>query len=173
MYNIRLTIYFIIYYYDKDYHAYWVGNEPMIFHCHHYNLFLQNTVKDAGEMFDVETLLIQSAEYVVYHQFVELFGKNNSLGTDITELLLYGYSLFGFGRLHIDEMSEEGAKISAKNEHYSIGYTLKYPIPSSDKDGVSYFTRGFINALFAYIYQKPIFSYSTIQKSVFPKEMIE
>ncbi len=154
--------------YDKDYHAYWVGNEPMIFHCHHYNLFLQNSIKDAGEFFDVDTLLVQSAEFVVYHQFVELFGKNNEKNASL-ESLLDAFSLFGFGKLNINAISVDGGKVSTKNEHYSVGYISKHPVPSRDKEGVSYFAKGFIGALFAYLNKQPIFSYHVKQTKCLSK----
>jgi len=154
--------------YDKDYHAYWVGNEPMIFHCHHYNLFLQNSIKDAADFFDVDTLLVQSAEYVVYHQFVELFGKQNEKNASI-DTLLDAFSLFGFGKLKIDSISVDGGKVSSKNEHYSVGYVSKYPIPSSDKEGVSYFAKGFTGALFSFYNKQPIFSYQVTQKKCLSK----
>lgn len=148
--------------YDKHYNAYWVGLEPMIFHCHHYNLFLQNTIKDAGELFDVDTLLSQSAEYVVYHQWVNLFGPPGENKISVATLL-EGFSLFGFGKLTLKDNSIEGGKIVSDYEHYSVGYTLKYPIPSMDKEGVSYFAKGFIAALFSYIYNQPLFSYKVTQ----------
>jgi hypothetical protein len=149
--------------YDKGYHAYWVGNEPMIFHCHHYNLFLQNSIKDAGEFFDVDTLLEQVAEYVVYHQFVNLFGKNNEKNAT-PEILLDGFSLFGFGKLKIEQNNAV-----SQSEHYSVGYVSKYPIPSSDKEGVSYFAKGFIAAVFAYLNNAPLFSYHVKQTKCLSK----
>lgn len=154
--------------YDKGFHAYWVGSEPMIFHCHHYNLFLQNSIKDAGEFFDADTLLAQSAEFVVYNQFVELFGKRNEKNAS-TETLLDSFSLFGFGKLNIDTINADGGKISSKNEHYSVGYISKYPVPSPDTEGVSYFAKGFIAALFAYLNQQPIFSYQVKQTKCLSK----
>jgi hypothetical protein len=50
--------------YDKQTHAYRVGDEPLIFHCHHYNLFLQNTIEDGGAFYNAEKLQVQAAEHV-------------------------------------------------------------------------------------------------------------
>ncbi|MCS7028690.1 MAG: 4-vinyl reductase [Bacteroidia bacterium] len=154
--------------YDKEYHAYWVGNEPMIFHCHHYNLFLQNSIKDAGEFFDTDTLLTQAAEYVAYHQFLELFGPKNEKNASLSTLL-DAFSLFGFGKLNVEIINTEGGKVSTDKEHYSVGYISKYPIPSLDKEGVCYFAKGFIAAVFSYLNKQPIFSYEVKQTQCLSK----
>lgn len=151
--------------YDNQTHAYRVGDEPLVFHCHHYNLFLQNTIEDASDFVDVQTLLTQSAEFVVYHQWKNL----SSQGKLSVEDLLNTFSTFGFGKLSIINMDEKGGVITSPYDHYGLGYISKYEPRTSEQPAVSYFTQGFIAAMFAYYYDKPLFSYEVIQTECFSK----
>lgn len=151
--------------YDKPYHAYRVGNEPLVFHCHHYNLFLQNTIEDAKDFIDVQTLLTQSAEHVVYHQWKAISSSYNLSLED----LLSTFSTFGFGKLSAVSLDEKGGIISSPYDHYGLGYISKYEPRTQEQPAVSYFTQGFIAALFAYYFQKPLYSYQVIQTKCFSK----
>ena len=150
--------------YDKQTHAYRVGEEPLVFHCHHYNLFLQNTIEDGGDFYDAEKLQVQSAEHVVYHQLKALESKGITLG-DILQV----YSDAGFGKLSFEVMKEEGGLVTSSSEHYGVGYISKYDPRKPEESGVSYFTRGFIAAVFAFMYQKPLYSYEVTQTECFSK----
>ncbi len=153
--------------YDTQTHAYRLGNEPMIFHCHHYNLYLQNTIEDAKDYLDVQKLQVQSAEHVVYHQLKALekeFGYKLSL-----EEILGVFSTFGFGKLHAQIVDEKNGYITSAYDHYGISYISKYDLRKPEEPSVSYFAQGFIAAMFAYYFDKPIHSYKVKQTECFSK----
>lgn len=151
--------------YDKQTNAYRVGDEPLVFHCHHYNLFLQNTVEDAKDFVDVQKLLTQSAEYVVFNQFKNLSAQGRLSVEDLTHI----FSTFGFGKLSIQTMNEEGGLVTSPYDHYGLGYISKYELRADHQPSVSYFAQGFIAAMFAYCYDKPLFSYQVKQTECFSK----
>ncbi len=151
--------------YDNQTHAYRVGDEPMVFHCHHYNLFLQNTIEDASDFVDSSKVLTQAAEHVVYHQW-----KNLTASTPLSlDDLLATFSTFGFGKLNIQTLDVKGGIITSNYDHYGLGYISKYEPRNENQPSVCYFTRGFIAALFAYYFQKPLHSYQVTQLECFSK----
>ncbi|GIV43159.1 MAG: hypothetical protein KatS3mg035_0282 [Bacteroidia bacterium] len=151
--------------YDKQTNAYRVGDEPLVFHCHHYNLFLQNTIEDAEAFVDVQKLLTQSAEYVVFHQCKNLSAQGKLSIEDLVRI----FSSFGFGKLSIQTMNENGGLITSPYDHYGLGYISKYELRTASQPSVSYFAQGFIAAIFAYYYDKPLFSYQVNQSECFSK----
>lgn len=151
--------------YEQDYHAYCVGDEPLVFHCHHYNIFLQNTIEDAGEYVDAEKILVQAAEFSLYHQWKNLEKKHGKLSEAV---LLDTLREFGFGIIKAINLNENQAKFECPFEHYGVGYVSKYPI-RKNLPPVSYFTRGFIGAFLCYYFDKPLFSYKVVQTQCFAK----
>ena len=55
--------------YINDRNAFIMENEPMIFHCHHYNCFLQKSIESAGAYLNIQPILIDSAQEVAYSIF--------------------------------------------------------------------------------------------------------
>ena len=53
-----------------------VGGEPMIFHCHHYNTFLQQSIQDASYV-DSRPFLVGAANEVAYAQLTQLYREAN------------------------------------------------------------------------------------------------
>lgn len=84
-------------------------DEPVIFHCHHYNLFLQQTIEDP-DWIDGVSILQTSAQEIFYSLLANAF---NTLGVQTpAERLATAaqiFSFLGFGRLNF-EVTEEGVR---------------------------------------------------------------
>ena len=51
-----------------------VGGEPMVLHCHHYNVFLQRSIQDA-EYIDSAPILVGAAAEVAFAQLTDLLSR--------------------------------------------------------------------------------------------------
>ncbi|MFS8880273.1 hypothetical protein NW853_06250, partial [Synechococcus sp. H55.11] len=73
--------------------------EPVIFHCHHYNLFLQQTIEDPNWIDGVS--ILRTAAQEIFYSLLQ--GAFKTLGVhQATERLAVACQLFGFlglGRL--------------------------------------------------------------------------
>ena len=78
------------------------GGEPLIFHCNHYNLFLQRTIEDTAEYVDVDRILREGGTIAVYSMLHHLFRGNRELrsSTDRLKAAEGIYSQLGFGLIH-------------------------------------------------------------------------
>ncbi|MFT6963913.1 MAG: hypothetical protein ACJAWV_003651, partial [Flammeovirgaceae bacterium] len=59
--------------FHKDRNAYVSAQEPGIFHCHHYNTYLQAVIEDTHSYLDVFPILIESAQEITNTQFNTFF----------------------------------------------------------------------------------------------------
>ena len=66
--------------YHNDRNAYLVEGQPAIFHCHHYNCFLQATILDTVDYLpEVEDILRDSAQEISFNQFSSHFDEKLSI----------------------------------------------------------------------------------------------
>ncbi|MEQ8353134.1 MAG: hypothetical protein RH862_16775 [Leptospiraceae bacterium] len=129
------------------------GGEPLIFHCNHYNLFLQRTIEDVSEYVDVETILRVGGVVAVHSMLHVLFRNHAELRNPVDRLKAAEgiYTQLGFGLLGFDSVSENGGTVQSPLTHYSHGWKEKWG--KRDKP-VDYFTCGFIQAAMAAAYYK-------------------
>lgn len=111
-----------------------IGGEPHVFHCHHYNCFLQKSIAEQGALIDAAPLLTDAAAEVVLAEL-------NALGTvDAQELFAH----LGFGLLDASALSAEGGRAVVKGSHYALGWRSKF---GSSSEPVCFFPAGFIEAV--------------------------
>lgn len=122
--------------------AYIAGGEPCIFHCHHYNLFLQNTIKDPDYLEGIDDILRNAAQEIAFSQFNNYF-KSGDFDTDSRKGIVEDYFRFaGFGSFSLENTNENGGSVSTSHEHYGIGWKSKYDFNSSEP--IAFFATGFI-----------------------------
>lgn len=118
-----------------------IYGQSMLFHCNHYNRFLQQTIEDPTYI-NSEKIFLQAAAETVYLQFSEYFKQNS--GLSFRQKLDFAAEVFkfgGFGALDFSEVNENGGKIIGKSSHY--GLALKLNTGERKKAG-EYFDRGYI-----------------------------
>lgn len=124
--------------------AFVANNEPMIFHCHHYNCFLQSSIENTKEYIDVYPILINSAQEVVFNQMRNFFeGKDLSFREKLNVAATH-HKLNGFGTLNFDSITEEGGTVYSNSNHYAEGWVSKFGIRNPNEPGVSFFSTGFV-----------------------------
>lgn len=137
-----------------------VGNEPMLFHCHHYNAYLQQTILDANYI-DSRPFLVGAAAEVAYSQLANIFRKAPKYVDDISarkRFAEYLYSWAGFGKLSLASVEKTGGEVHAPSSHYVMGWKARNRKPSDSQ--VCHFTAGWLAGALAAIFDRPNGSYS-------------
>lgn len=145
------------YKFDVEHNCLEVGDEAMVFHCHHYITNLQRTILDA-EYIDSSLFLIGSAADSVYHQLTNLCeGFSAEESKKVAEDI---YKTFGYGLISLDAMSEEGLELTATKSFFSKTWVMKF---GNSAKPVDYYTAGFLAAAYAYIYKKELKNINAVQ----------
>lgn len=111
-----------------------IGGEPHVFHCHHYNCFLQKSIIEQDGLIDAKPLLAAPAAEVVFAQLSKLGNVNES------EL----FRQLGFGVLDASKLTASGGVATVAGSHYALGWISKY---GSAKAPVCFFNAGFVEAV--------------------------
>jgi hypothetical protein len=127
-----------------------VGGEPMIIHCHHYNVFLQRSIQDA-EYIDSAPILVGAAVEVVFAQLTELLSQTPDIPARkaIVEAL---YRACGLGLIDLGALTDRGGEVRTRSTHYSIGWREKF---GRSRAPVDFFSTGFLAGALAAIYNLP------------------
>src|SRR4051794_33168297 len=93
-----------------------VGTEPMVFHCHHYNTFLQRSILDA-DYIDSQPFLVGAAAESSFLQLRELFKAVSDI-SERKKISQEIYRLSGFGIFDLSKITERGGEVRTKMSHY-------------------------------------------------------
>ncbi len=139
---------------DHDNRRCYIGGEPHVFHCHHYNTFLQQTILDA-EYIDSRPFLVGAAAEVTYSGLKALFATVPASSRLKVAQELYRWS--GFGTFDLSGLTADGGEVSTHNSHYAMAWRSKFG--SADKQQC-YFASGWLAGALAAIYDQPLGSFS-------------
>ncbi len=129
----------------------------MIFHCHHYNTFLQLGIEETKQYLEIYPILQDSSQEIAYAQFSNYFKATPGLSvTERKQAVGQAFSEFGFGVVHLDQLSSQGGTVVMPTEHYSATWMLKYG-PRTDYDrGAALFATGFVAGAAEAIFDMPL-----------------
>lgn len=134
-----------------------IDNEPVIFHCNHYNRFLQLVVEDCHYI-QRDPILKQSAAEVSFRQLQQHF--KSCPDWSVEDRLAYAeavYGFCGFGDLplasfHLPENPENAFQIIEKNSHYGFALRLNY---GKRRWAGEHFDLGFAIGALSAVYEAP------------------
>lgn len=118
-----------------------IAGEPHVFHCHHYNCFLQKTIADQAALVDVKPLLSNAATEVA---LAELKGLKADAAT--AQAL---FQQLGFGLLDLSKVSAQGGAATVSGSHYGLGWLSKF---GKAAEPVCFFAAGFVEAAARQLY---------------------
>lgn len=129
-----------------------IGDEPMIFHCHHYNTFLQQSIQDAHYI-ESKAFLVGAASEVAYGQLTKIFARQRV--ADVASRNELAATLFrwaGFGTVDLSVLDADGGTLHTPHSHYSHAWQVK--LGTSDKP-VDLFTTGWVAGALSAIHGLP------------------
>ncbi len=137
--------------------------EPVVLHCHHFNLFLQQTIEDPPYV-DGEWILFRNA-YEVSFSLLKNVASTLSFRTkrEFFDACADLSRFLGFGTLEFHDVTSSGGTVLVPSSHYSEGWIAKYARTSRRSRGVDYFLRGFVSAVWNIAYEKPEGTYSAVE----------
>ncbi|NQZ20174.1 MAG: hypothetical protein HRT44_13095 [Bdellovibrionales bacterium] len=138
--------------FDLEHRRCTVGNEPMIFHCNHYNCYLQRTIVEDAPYIDSKRFLIGAAAEVAYNQLSNYFKDI----PDVEQRKRKAEEIFrwaGFGIIDLNQLNENGGELKTKVTHYSVSWPKKF---GQSTYPVDFFATGWIAGAQAAIYNMPL-----------------
>lgn len=130
--------------FHKNRNAFVVQGEPLIFHCHHYNTFLQLAIEETRHYLDVYPILKDTAQEITYSQFHQHFEAHPGLSTaERKQTVSSAFQEYGFGILPLQEMTAQGGTAVLPTEHYSATWMLKFGARTGYDCGAALFATGF------------------------------
>lgn len=117
-----------------------LGESRVVFHCHHYNVFLQRSVEDALGADAVEVQVSAAAESA-RRMLESLFREDG--GKPTQERLARASALFGslgFGLAELAELGPLGGSVRLPHSHYALGWREKFGAPQGP---VCHFAAGY------------------------------
>jgi len=94
------------------------AGQPVVFHCNHYNYWLQNTLRLMADLGMEDTMVDAAAESA--HAFVREAAQEHAAEAPATVLALAAdaFSEFGFGTIDFSGASAEGGRVRVPVSHY-------------------------------------------------------
>jgi hypothetical protein len=145
--------------FDPTRNRHYLNGQVAVLHCHHYaSLFTQLGI-DAKEIVDGTKILRESSEDV-FHKMLSAYFQKNGI-SDPAERIDIGRQLFsamGLGLMEVTSASDKGGDIVLKHSHVDEGWIKKW---GKYKSAVNFLGAGYIEAMFAAAYNKPLRTYKT------------
>lgn len=137
---------------------------PYVYHCHHYNLFHDQTIDDAlGE--DLSAEVRRKAAHGAFHQF--LGNVMSAMGAETpaerTQLATQLFAAMGHGKLDIDA-GPEGGVASGAFLHYGFAWREKYGSRVRRTFPVDAVAEGFAAATVELAHRLPYGSIATVEE---------
>ncbi len=143
--------------YLKDRNALVEGGEPFVLQCHSYNVSLQAIMEDLKETINTYEFLVNNAHAVAYNFLQNIKAERSLSSTE--EILQAGKDLYqqaGLGIIEFPEIASEKGVIRLPYELYAIGWLEHYGKREKNYPGVSFFARGFVEALIEIAFDLPL-----------------
>jgi len=146
----------------KERSAYIAASEPSVFHCHHYNCYLQAVLLDTKDYLpNIEQVLVDSAQEVAYSQFQTFFQNTPNLDIQSRKQAVVDYFRFaGFGQISLDGVDNNGGMVITNSEHYGVSWKLKF---GKSNEPISFFTTGFLAGVLEAIYELKLGTLEAVQ----------
>ncbi len=127
----------------EEHNLNFLAGVPVVFHCHHFNLFLDQTIDDALGTEVGSILRTEASEDAAYHLLSSLAEPVVAVNS-MEKLELSGttFSAMGQGRLTLD-VSDSGGTARGEFLHYGTSWMEKYGGTIGRKHPADAFTGGF------------------------------
>ena len=108
--------------FDADRNLLAVGERRLVFHCHHYNLFLQRSIEDMFGEGGVEMQISAAKESARKLLTPILSGTREACLTQAAAF----FAENGFGHADVSELGPMGGHVALATSHYALGFRAKW-----------------------------------------------
>ncbi len=124
--------------FDADRNLLVLGERRLVFHCHHYNVFLQRSIEDMFE--DAVAMQVSAAKESARHILAGIWTAEDA---PLEARLRDAAAVFGengFGRADASGLTIDGGDVVLATSHYAVGWQAKW---GTRKQGVCHFATGY------------------------------
>lgn len=136
----------------EKYDLKFLGGVPVVYHCHHFNLFLDQTIDDA--LGEAGGQLKRLAGRRAAAEFLPALMKDAVTPVERLEIAKAVFANMGHGKLHFD-VTAEGGEAHSSTLHYGLAWKEKYGDTVRTKTPKDCFASGFAAAATALAFGNP------------------
>ena len=110
--------------FDPDRNLLTLAERRLVFHCHHYNVFLQRSIEDAlGE--DALDVQVSAAAESAREMLQRLWSSPSPFEARLTQAAaIFGQN--GFGKAELSELHAGGGRVRLATSHYATGWQSRW-----------------------------------------------
>jgi len=148
---------------DKNNNVRIVEGKSLVFHCHHYNCFLQKSI-EGPKTINGKEILTDEALKTSYEHFTKAFSDHKELKAPKERLMFASmfFQVAGFGIVRFNSaftgVSEKGGKVFCSVSHYAKGWVSKF---GKRDTPCCHFNTGWISGALAAAFDKERYYYIT------------
>lgn len=133
--------------FDSERNLLSLENRRLVFHCHHYNLFLQRTIEDGLGAQAAQSLQVAASMEASRSVLASLYAKDPEASfLDKLGLARKLFGSLGFGQAETPSLTPNGGGVRLITSHYAMGWKAKWGVAEHP---VCYFPVGFWMAALA------------------------
>jgi len=144
---------------DNETYRHSLNGQAVVMHSHHYLALITKLAQDLGDIGGAQILrdVVEESMWAIFDDYV----KKNDLASPLDRCNVGReyYSVFGLGKMVVTG-SESGGEVRLIRSHIDEGWIMKWG--PNDKP-VNLFTCGYIAAIFAVAFNKPVKSYTVTE----------
>ncbi|MBU53042.1 MAG: hypothetical protein CL920_30485 [Deltaproteobacteria bacterium] len=142
--------------YAPNYNHSFFAKQPVVYHCHHFNLFLEQTIDDALGTAEGIKLRVKAAHEATYNLLENVFRMSDvALPLERLQLASSIFRMMGQGSLHFSA-NQDGGIVKGEFLHYGFAWKEKYGKKVKKTSPTDSFAAGFAAAAVEASYDLPM-----------------
>jgi hypothetical protein len=147
--------------FDDNNYRHFLNGHTVVMHSHHYLALITKLAEDLDDIGGPQ-ILADTVENSMFAIFEDYFQKNN-IGSpeEKAEICTEYFSVFGLGKMTLGR-DDAGGEARLSRSHIDEGWLKKWGEHSKP---INHFTRGYVAAAFAAIFNRPPRSFSVTEEA--------
>ena len=144
---------------DNETFRHYLNGHSVVMHSHHYLALITKLVEDLGDIGGPQLLkdVVEESMWAILDDYVRKNGVNTPLQR--CNVGREYYSVYGLGKMKVAG-TENGGEVCLVRSHVDEGWIRKW---GHHTKPVNHFTCGYIAAMFAVTFDKPVGSYTVTE----------
>jgi len=144
---------------DTETYRHYLNGHPVVMHSHHYLALITKLAEDLDDIGGAQILrdVVEETMWAIFDDYIQKNGLTSPL--DRCNVGREYYSIFGLGKMVVTG-SESGGEVRLIRSHIDEGWIMKWGPHSKP---INHLTCGYIAAVFAAAFNKPVKSYNVTE----------